>query len=147
MSFPNPSVFQRSHARVRRDRHGRGLRGPILDPQLPAWRTRAQMFDDIIAWDLGTFRRYLGDRLEKFDFAVLDVPHSDPAPWEEGVPLGRFLPFERPAKIHGRIVFYRMPIIQAASRDPHPRMFIHYVVTNQLASALGERPEDIDYLA
>ena len=132
--------------RVRRDRHGRGMRGPTLHPALPASRTRAQMFDDVIAWDLGTFRRHLGDRMEKLDFAVLDVPRSDPAPWEEGVPLGRVVPFERPSKIEARIIFYRMPIIEAASRDPLPRLFIHSVVTNHLASALGEHPEDIDYM-
>ena len=137
---------KRHSQRVRRDRHGRGLRGPVLEPQVPAYRTRAQIFDDIIAWDLGTFRRHLGERMEKLDFAVLDVPHSDPAPWEEGVPLGRVVPFERPAKITARIIFYRMPILAAAGRDPFPRMFIHSVVTNHLASALGEHPEDIDYL-
>lgn len=131
---------------MKRDRHGRGLRGPVLHPAMPAWRTRAQKFDDVLAWDLGTFRRYLGEQMDRLDFAVLDVPHSDPAPWEEGVPLGRVMPFERPSKIEARIIFYRMPIIEAASRQPYPRMFIHRVITNQLASALNEHPEDIDYL-
>ncbi|MCI5825455.1 MAG: metallopeptidase family protein [Arcanobacterium sp.] len=142
-----PAVHRsRSARRVRRDRHGRGMRGPSLPPMLPAWRTRAQMFDDVIAWDLGTFRQHLGERMDRFDFAVLDVPHSDPAPWEDGVPLGRVIPFERPSKIAARVIFYRMPIIEEASRQRHPRIFIHEVVTNHLASALGEHPEDIDYL-
>ncbi|MDD7464901.1 MAG: metallopeptidase family protein [Actinomycetaceae bacterium] len=132
--------------RVRRDRHGRGMRGPVLPARLPAWRTRAQMFDDVIAWDLGTFRRYLGEKMDRFDFAVIDVPHSDPAPWEDGVPLGRVVPFERPSKLEARIIFYRMPILEQAGRHPFPRMFIHEVVTNHLASALGEYPEDIDYI-
>lgn len=104
------------------------------------------MFDDIISWDLGTFRRYLGSRMDRFDFAVIDVPHSDPAPWEDGIPMGRVVPFEKPSKIEGRIILYRMPILDAASGEPDPRMYIHGVVTNQLASALGEHPEDIDYL-
>ena len=133
-------------SRVRRDRHGRGIRGPIMPQSIPASRTRAEIFDDVIGWDLGTFRRYLGQRMDKLDFAVLDVPHSDPAPWEEGVPLGRVVPFERPSKIDARVIFYRMPIIQAASREPNPRLFIHQVVTNHIASALGEHPEAIDYL-
>ncbi len=129
-----------------RDRHGRGFRGPVIPASVPAWRTRADIFDDVIAWDLGTYHRHLGKRLEKYDFAVLDVPQTDPAPWEDGVPLGRILPFERPAKIHARILFYRMPILEAAKREPHPRLFIHQVVTNHIATALGENPDDIDYL-
>jgi hypothetical protein len=30
----------------RRDRRGRGIRGPLLPPTLPAHRTRAERFDD-----------------------------------------------------------------------------------------------------
>ncbi|WP_246462275.1 metallopeptidase family protein [Trueperella pecoris] len=136
---------RRSHAR-RRDRHGRGFRGPVLPMSVPAWRTRADEFDDLLAWDLGTYRRHLGNKMERFDFAVMDVPGHDPAPWEEGIPLARFLPFERPARIHGRIIFYRMPILSALRREADPRLFIHDVVTSQLATALGCMPEDIDYL-
>lgn len=131
---------------ISRNRHGRGIRGPLLPQNLPAWRTRAKKFDDLIAWDISTFRKYLGSALDRFDFAVLDVPHSDPAPWEDGVPLGRVIPFERPSKLEARIIFYRMPMLQAARRHTQPRLFIHQVVTNHLASALSERPEDIDYL-
>lgn len=130
----------------RRDRHGRGIRGLVVHRSVPAWRSRAQKFDDIIAWDLGTFRHHLGERMDRFDVAVIDVPHSDPAPWEDGIPLGRVIPLDGPNKIEARIIFYRMPILQAARRQAHPRMFIHRVVTNHLASALGEHPEDIDYL-
>ncbi|MCI7551156.1 MAG: metallopeptidase family protein [Actinomycetaceae bacterium] len=130
----------------RRDRHGRGLRGPMIPVTLPAWRSRSEMFDDVISWDVRTFRKFLGSRLDHFEFAVLDVPHSDPAPWERGVPLGRYFPLERPSKIHGRIIFYRMPIVDAASKEYDPRMFIHGVVTEQIANALGVLPEDIDYL-
>lgn len=140
MSFPH------RHGARRRDRHGRGFRGPVLPVGVPAWRTRGDQFDDLIAWELGSYRRRLGKKLDKFDFAVMDVPGHDPAPWEDGVPLARFLPFERPAKIHGRLIFYRMPILHALQRTDDPRLFIHDVVTSQLASALGCMPEDIDYL-
>ncbi|WP_460998181.1 metallopeptidase family protein [Trueperella pyogenes] len=138
-------AFGRSHTR-RRDRHGRGIRGPVLPAAVPAWRTRSDEFDDLLAWYLGTYRRRLGTKLDRFDFAVMDVPGYDPAPWEERVPLARYLPFERPAKIHGRIIFYRMPILHALRREEDPRLFIHNIVTSQLASALECFPEDIDYL-
>ena len=129
----------------RRDRHGRGPRCPILPASIPAWRTRADEFDDLLAWELGSYRRTLGAKMDRFDFVVMDVPGQDPAPWEDGVPLARFLPFERPAKIHGRLIFYRMPILEQMRREPDPRLFIHDVVTSQLASALDCYPEDIDY--
>ncbi len=135
----------RAHAR-RRDRHGRGLRGPVVPFTVPAWRTRADQFDDIIALELDTYRQSLGEDMATIDYGVLDVPEADPAPWEAGVPLARYLPFERPAKITGRIVFYRMPMLSAAVRTPDPRLFIHDVVTEQLAAALERDPDDIDYL-
>ncbi|MDR6939266.1 metallopeptidase family protein [Arcanobacterium hippocoleae] len=132
--------------RKQRDRHGRGIRGPVIPPSLPAWRTRADIFDDVISYEIGTYRKHLGNKLNRFDFAVLDVPQNELAPWENGIPMGRFLPFERPAKIHGRIIFYRLPIMMSACRTPIPSLFIHDVVTQQIASALETRPEKIDYL-
>ncbi len=136
---------RRSHA-PRRDRHGRSPRGPLLPPTIPGWRTRADKFDDLLAWELGAFKGHLGEDMSRVDFAVMDVPGSDPAPWENGVPLARYLPFERPSKVHGRVIFYRMPILHAMRRDPNPRMLIHSIVTSQLATALNRMPEDIDYL-
>ena len=143
--MPRSYIPSRGHAR-RRDRHGRGLRGPVIPFSVPAWRTRADEFDDVVAADLAQYRRILGDEMAHIDYGVLDVPESDPAPWERGIPLARYLPFERGAQITGRIVFYRMPILQAAQRTLDPRVFIHDVVTEQLASALGRPAEEIDYL-
>lgn len=135
-----------SSGRRRRDRHGRGARGPLLGPHLPAWRTRADRFDDLIALEVDALNRHLHGKLDVYDVAVLDVPESDPAPWEDGVPLSRFLPFERPGKIHGRMIFYRLPILQSVTRYDAPRLFIHDVVVDQVAATLGEDPEDIDYI-
>lgn len=122
------------------------MRGPVIPFTVPAWRTRADEFDDLLAFDLGTYRQQLGKAMDHLDFGVLDVPQADPAPWEDGIPLARYLPFERPARITGRIVFFRMPILEAARDAPDPRLFIHDVITEQLAGALGEDPDDIDYL-
>lgn len=136
------SLPNRSHAR-RRDRHGRGMHGPIFDPAGPTHRARWQIFDDILAWDLGDLRRKLGDRLDSVDFGVLDVPGSEPAPWEDGVPLARFVPFERPAKLRGRLIFYRRPIMQAAQKEQFPREFIHALLIKHVASALNIDPEQL----
>ncbi|KMY23045.1 hypothetical protein SAMN05421878_103143 [Actinobaculum suis] len=130
----------------RRDRHGRGIRGPFLPFTLPAWRTRAEKFDDVIAYELATYRMVLGEKMDGLDFGILDVPSEDPAPWEDGIPLARYLPFEPGGEITGRLIFYRLAILQSARRAPDCHLFIHQVVTQQLASALGEFPEDIDFL-
>lgn len=110
-------------------------------------RTRAQKFDDVIASELERFSVHLGARMERYDFAVLDVPGADPAPWEDGVPLTRYLPFERPSKIHGRIIFYRRPIEHEALRHDDPQMIIHAIMVNQIADAMNMDPREVDYLA
>lgn len=129
---------------MRRDRHGRGLRGPVLHPVLPAWRTRAEKFDDIISLEVATYRRALGDVVDRFDFGVLEVPEADPAPWEDGIPQARYFPMTN-AKVEGRIILYRRPILQAAPTKGHVALLIHAIVTQQLANALGKSPEEIDY--
>lgn len=83
--------------------------------------------------------------LAVYDIGIMEVPESDPSPWEDGVPLSRYIPFERPYRLRGRIIFYRLPILNAARRTPHPRLFIHSVVTRQIASVLEVPPESIDY--
>lgn len=138
-------IPDRSHAR-RRDRHGRGLRGPILPLSVPSWKTRSNRFDELIALELATYRRFYEEDMKKLDFAVIDVPETDPSPWEDGIPLARYLPFHKGGDIVARLVFYRMPILMSAVRSPDPRYFIHAVVTEQLASALGKNPEDIDFI-
>ncbi|WP_124039144.1 metallopeptidase family protein [Neoactinobaculum massilliense] len=129
----------------RRDRHGRGLRGPVLPFSLPAWRTRGDQFADVIAYELAMYRHRLPE-LQRMDFGVMNVPDQDPAPWEERSPLARYLPFERGGKLDGRIVFYRWPIQQEAAHSPEPRIFLHYVVTDAVAAAIGSHPEDIDWM-
>lgn len=129
---------------MRRDRHGRGLRGPILHPAIPAWRTRAERFDDMISMEVATYRRVLGDVVDRFDYAVLDVPEADPAPWEDGVPQARYFPMPD-SRVEGRIVIYRRPILHAAPSPAHVSLLVHAVVTQQLANALGRSPEEIDY--
>lgn len=138
-------IPHRGHAR-RRDRHGHGIRGPVIPNGLPAWRTRTDKFEDILALEILTYQTQLGKELAHVDYGVLDVPEVDPAPWEAGIALARFLPFERPAKITGRIVFYRMPILAAAAKSEFPRMVIHDIVTEQIANVVGRPPEEIDFL-
>ncbi len=130
----------------RRDRHGRGLRGPLFPTELPVWKNRASIFDELLAKQLRKYKKHLGEKLEKYDFAVLDVPQNDPSSWEKGVVLSRFLPFDRGTGKKGRIVFYRLPIMQTLHNTPNKEWYLHQLITNQLASVLHTTPEEIDFL-
>ena len=127
----------------RRDRRGRGLRGPMLPPGTPAHRTRAQRFDDFVLDVVEDLDRTWAAQLRGTEFAVEDVPPSDPAPWEDGgVLLGRFFPAE--AGRPGRVVVYRRPVeVRALDREDLADL-VRDVVVEQVAHMLARTPEEID---
>src|SRR5450759_745726 len=95
--------------RPRRDRRGRGQRGPMAWPPVPAMATRAQAFDELVLDAASRMEHHAGTTLGDLEFAVEDVPPSDPAPWESSeVPLGRL--FAAQGKMPARIVVYRRPV-------------------------------------
>ncbi|MBR5949861.1 MAG: metallopeptidase family protein [Actinomycetaceae bacterium] len=124
----------RSRAR-RRDYHGRGLRGPVFDQRLPAYKTRSQTFDALLARELAFYRRLYPEQLGCIDYGVLEVPESEPAPWEKSAPLSRFIPASHSSGDGGRVVFYRQPIMSAA-RGGVLAAFIHTIVVEQIAAIL-----------
>ncbi|WP_343035802.1 metallopeptidase family protein [Isoptericola sediminis] len=126
----------------RRDRRGRGPRGPLIPADLPAHRSRAERFDDAVLASLESIERRW-PAVAGAELGVEDVPPSDPAPWESsGVPLGRVFPAAsgRPA----RIVIYRRPV-ETRSTDPEDLAeLVHDVVVEQVAHLLARTPEEID---
>ena len=97
------------NARVYRNRHGRGTRTPMFGTRLPA--TAHVPACSTIWWPLRL--RRLGDAwpelVRPLQFAVEDVPPSDPVPWQvepnmtsQCFPAGHGIP--------ARIVLYRMPL-------------------------------------
>ena len=117
----SPAPVPTSPAVHRRDRHGRGLRGPLLPPALPAWRTRAERFDEMVVASASELA----------------------APWERGVVLGRGFQAEPRAGLPARVVLYRRPITSRARGQELPAL-VHQVVVEQVALMLGRRPEEID---
>jgi len=127
----------------RRDRRGRGVRGPLLPATVPAHRTRAERFDDLVLDAVEDLERRWSRLLEGTEFAVEDVPPSSPAPWEHGgVPLGRYFPAD--AGLPARIVVYRRPVEQRAIDAGDLADLVHDVVVEQVAHLLGRAPEDVD---
>lgn len=127
----------------RRDRRGRGLRGPLIPAHLPAARTRAQRFDDHVITTIQRLERGWSKQLDGTEFAVEDVPPSDPSPWEDrGVPMGRYFPAD--SGLAARIVVYRRPIENRAIDNDDLGELVRSIVVEQVAHMLGRSPEDID---
>lgn len=126
----------------RRDRRGRGPRGPLAWPPVPAMRSRRDEFDDHVLDAAARLEATCGRAFPAVEFAVEDVPHG-PAPWEDAeVPLGRLYPASggRPA----RIVVYRRPVETRVSGAREVAALVADIVTEQLAGLLGVPPEELD---
>lgn len=127
---------------MRRDRRGRGLRGPLAWPPVPAMVTRAEHFDDLVLETAGRYRGILGRRWGDIELAVQDVPPGDPAPWEDGPALARIFPAE--GGLPHRIVVYRRPVEAIADHDGDLEGVVGLVIAQQVAELLGVDVEDID---
>ncbi|MBT2401037.1 metallopeptidase family protein [Streptomyces sp. ISL-100] len=135
----------------RRDRHGRGMRGPVAPPQVPLSTSRAAAFGDLVQDSVERLERRW-PQLAEVDFLVLDVPPAggggggggdDSGAWAaESVPLGGMI---AATSAHpARIVIYRRPVeIRTKSRDERA-MFVHEIVVEQVAELLGLSPESVD---
>lgn len=160
----------RRAARRRRDRHGHGLRGPLVpqtvtvsgrEIRVPAARSRGERFDDLVLDAVEHLEQRWAPELSGVEFAVEDVPPllpgADPAA-DEGVvgdetaggvvPLGRLVP--APPNVAAgsqqapRVVVYRRPLEARAADRSDLADLVREVVVEQLARLLGREPDEID---
>ena len=83
------------------------------------------------------------DELDRIEFAVEDVPPSEPSPWEHGeVPLGRYFPAT--SELPHRIVVYRRPVETRSGEVRAIPTLVFDVVVEQVAHLLGLAPEQVD---
>jgi predicted Zn-dependent protease with MMP-like domain len=128
-----------------RDRHGRGLRGPLAPPEVPLARSRAERFDDLVSDAIGHVEHRFRAQLAHVQFAVEDVPPPLP-PDEESVsagdvPLARLL---RRSEGQARVVFFRRPIELRSVTPDDLTAAVHDVVVEQIALVLGLTPSEVD---
>jgi predicted Zn-dependent protease with MMP-like domain len=134
-----------------RDRHGRGLRGPLLPPALPAHRTRSDVFDRAAMNAFADLDVLWHDALTELDLAVDDIPRMlprdpDSVQWPEEVtadgpvPLARLIgagldSAGRPTR--AQLILFRRPIELRARDDAELPEILHEVLVQQLATYLG----------
>jgi Zincin-like metallopeptidase len=74
----------------RRDRHGRGLRGSLVPPDVPLHRTRAERFDDLVLLAVSQLEPRWEAELSGIEFAVEEIPPAGPGTDDpDPVPLAR----------------------------------------------------------
>ena len=149
-------------SRRRRDRHDRGLRGPLLpatvtvgevSARVPAAQTRGERFDDLVLDAVEQLERRWGSQLERVEFAVEDVPPVEVLePYDAdvvvdetaggAVPLGRLLPGQDDQP--PRVVVYRRPLEARAVDRLDLADLVHDVVVDQVARLLDLDPDEVD---
>jgi predicted Zn-dependent protease with MMP-like domain len=152
--------------RPRRDRRGRGLRGPLAPAQVPLSRSRAQQFDELVDAAVARLERRWGQELAAVEFAVAEVPPSELPDWAgTPVPLAWLFPaVAAPAPTPGsrtgvssggsgevsggalppRIVLYRRPLEARAGDRRELEALVLDVLVEQVADLLGLEPEAVD---
>lgn len=126
---------------LKRDRHGRGMRGPLAPRGSPLAVSRAGRFDDLVVAAVERLDQRWQEQLAKIEFAVEDVPSLDE--WDRSwVPLARA--FAGAGALPARIVVFRRPVETRAPEPGALRTLIGDVVAEQIAELLGLTPEEID---
>jgi hypothetical protein len=158
----------------RRDRHGRGLRGPLVPPGVPLYRTRSERFDDLVLLAVSQLEPRWETELSRVEFGVEEIPpvipdNDDPEP----IPLARLEPGSMPpgdpvatgtlapdltglsdwAELAefpelpdrpARIVLYRRPLLARADGQEELAELVLDVIVEQFAHWLGVDPQTVD---
>jgi hypothetical protein len=158
----------------RRDRHGRGLRGSLVPPDVPLHRTRSERFDDLVLLAVSQLEPRWEAELSGVEFGVEEIPpvipdNDDPEP----IPLARLepgptqpgdpaTPGHLAADLSGltdladfsglpelpdraaRIVLYRRPLLARADGQEELAELVLDVIVEQFAHWLGVDPQTVD---
>ncbi|MCW2758455.1 MAG: Possibl zinc metallo-peptidase [Nocardioidaceae bacterium] len=132
---------------VRRDRRGRGTRGPELRPGpfaplgVPRQLSRSARFDALVVDVLDDIEERWPGGLPPLDLAVEEVPNL-PLHWtSDRVPLGSLVPGT--TKEPPRIVLFRRPIEHRAEDRTDLAAIVLTVLADQVGELLGVPPEQL----
>jgi hypothetical protein len=133
-----------------RDRHGRGLRGPLSLPNpLTARRakpphpaSKADFFTEAVHDAVDRIGLQCPDVLVGITFGIEDVPHFDMAWSGDQVPLAAAL--EGTPDQPGQVVIYRRPLEHRAVSRHGLRILVYRTIVEQLSALTGRSVEEID---
>jgi hypothetical protein len=134
----------------RRDRHGRGLRGPLSLPNSltshrahpPHPASKADFFTEAVHDAVDRVGLQCPDALVGITFGIEDVPHFDMAWSGEQVPLAAAL--EGTANQPSQVVVYRRPLEHRAVSRHGLRILVYRTIVEQLAALTGRSVDEID---
>ncbi|MEV4952306.1 metallopeptidase family protein [Paenarthrobacter nitroguajacolicus] len=134
----------RGFRRRRRNRHGRGLRGELMLPNLPGFRTRSERFDDMVLDSAERLQDMWGKQLDGVLFAVDEIPPNLEQLVATGntAPMGSYTPGGRGEA--PMITVYRRVVEQGAATREELQDLVHDVVVEYTAEMLGVPPETLD---
>ncbi|MDR1851086.1 MAG: metallopeptidase family protein [Propionibacteriaceae bacterium] len=132
----------------KRDRHARGMRGPIAYPNkltgtpvpLRRIRSRQSYFMSCIASSVDRIAENNDEVLDGIDIGFEDVPLGID-PWASHVPLGSSVS-ARPDQ-RGRVVLYRRPLERRAASRNDLRRLVYRTIAEQLSAITGISLGDI----
>ncbi|SDT20271.1 Zinicin-like metallopeptidase [Friedmanniella luteola] len=134
----------------RRDRHGRGLRGPLAAPNPLAGRranpprpaTPAEAFHEAVHAAVERVARASPDAVADVAFGIEDVPTLEPSWSGPHVPLA--LAVEATPDRAAQLVVYRRPLEHRASSRRGLQLLVHRTVVEQLAALTGRSVDELD---
>lgn len=123
-----------------RDRHSRGLVGPLIPHTAPNYLTPSQTFEKLLDLAIEDFSIRLGSEFDQIEITLEEIPSfRDLALAEESVPLGRL---EKTSSI--KVVIYQKPIeIRCKDLIKLDRL-IRDTLAELIGLALVLRPSDVD---
>ena len=142
----------------RGSRRGRDMRGPLLPPTVPGWRSRAERFDMAVLEAYEPIERRWQEKVSDLDVAVDEIPRisakdPDSVQWppevvaDGPIALARLIPAGvdmRGNATRARIVLFRKPIERRAKDTVELGELLHEILVAQVAIYLDVEPSVID---
>jgi hypothetical protein len=139
-------------------RRGREMRGPLLPPTVPGWRSRAERFDMAVLEAYEPIERRWQERLSGLDVAVDEIPRisakdPDSVQWptevvaDGPIALARLISAgidTRGSATRARVVLFRKPIERRAKDTIELAELLHEILVAQVATYLDVDPTVID---
>ncbi|WP_395307751.1 metallopeptidase family protein [Mycobacterium sp. AMU20-3851] len=134
------------------------MRGSLLPPTVPGWRSRSERFDMAVLEAYEPIERQWHQRVSNLDVAVDEIPRISPkdpdsVQWppevvaDGPIALARLIPAGvdvRGNPTRARIVLFRKPIERRAKDTDELADLLHEVLVAQVATYLGVEPSVID---